>query len=79
MKTLKHFSSHELHTLDGYTTYNTLVDNPSDPNNPFFYTHGTHKPHNWNEFFDVEIYAEVEDETQADYWSLAHNTFIKIL
>ena len=79
MKNLTHTASHELHTLEGYATYNTVVENPSDPNNPFFYPHGTQKPYGWNQYNDIEIYVEVEDDTDADFWSMAHQVYVKLL
>jgi hypothetical protein len=80
MKTLIHTVSHELHTLEGYITYNTVVENLSDPNNPFFYPHGSQKPHGWNQFNDIEVFVEMENSQTLDlFWSMAHQTFVKKL
>jgi hypothetical protein len=77
MKNLVHKVSHELHTTEGFVTYNTVVENLSDPNNPFFYPHGNQKPHGWNDYNDIEIYVEVEEETDADFWSMAHQVYVR--
>ena len=79
MKSLIHTSSHELHTLEGYATYNTVVENLSDPNNPFFYPHGVEKPYGWNDYNDIEIFVEMENEIGADFWSMAHQVYVKQL
>jgi len=80
MKTLIHTVSHELHTLEGKATYNTVIENPSDPNNPFFYPHGSQKPHDWNTYNDIQIFVEMENQTDVDiYWSLAHQVYVKQL
>lgn len=79
MRNLIHKVSHELHTLEGYASYNTVIENPSDLNNPYFYPHGSEKPYGWNQYNDIEIYAEVEDETDADFFSMVHQVYVRQL
>jgi hypothetical protein len=79
MKNLIHKVSHELHLSEGSVSYNTVVENRDNPNNPFFYAHGNEKPQDWNIFNDIDIFVEVETEDEADYWSMAHQVYVKQL
>jgi hypothetical protein len=73
MKSIIHFNSHSIDLLEGGTLY-VIVD--EDNENLFYPFNVNEIPSNWNTLTDKIEYVEVE-EHEADYFSLAHQIYLR--
>ncbi|NDB58257.1 hypothetical protein EB001_07415 [bacterium] len=73
MKQLKHIHSHSIDLLDDSTIYVIVKDYQPT----LFYPYGNSKPNNWDSLSDTKSYYEVDPTDNPDYFSLAHQIYLK--